>query len=86
MNPVLQNPTFGIITYTQTKGLLMILGSVRVPTNSLVRTKCRSEVYDVCKRTDLHFAPSLSKLTGNRVFLKREGLSRVLLVCHAHSG
>eukprot|EP00913_Durusdinium_trenchii_P033952 g31782.t1 len=31
-----------------------------------------AKVYDVCKRTDLHFAPGLSKSTGSRVFLKRE--------------
>ena len=30
------------------------------------------QVYDVCKRTDLHFAPGLSKSTGSRVFFKRD--------------
>mmetsp|Transcript_53113 Transcript_53113/g.153235 ORF Transcript_53113/g.153235 Transcript_53113/m.153235 type:complete len:592 (-) Transcript_53113:133-1908(-) len=31
-----------------------------------------AKVYDVCKHTDLHYAPKLSAKTGNKVFLKRE--------------
>eukprot|EP00931_Biecheleriopsis_adriatica_P117617 TRINITY_DN93115_c0_g1_i1.p1 TRINITY_DN93115_c0_g1~~TRINITY_DN93115_c0_g1_i1.p1 ORF type:complete len:571 (-),score=116.88 TRINITY_DN93115_c0_g1_i1:220-1932(-) len=31
-----------------------------------------AKVYDVCKRTELHHAPGLSKATGNKVLLKRE--------------
>jgi threonine dehydratase len=34
--------------------------------------KAQSRIYDVCKETDLQFAPRLSALTGNRVYLKRE--------------
>lgn len=37
-----------------------------------VRRILTAKVYDVCKRTDLHFAPRLSAKLGNRVFLKRE--------------
>lgn len=41
-----------------------------------VRTVCAlsmyRQVYDVCKRTDLHYAPKLSEKTGNRCLLKRE--------------
>mmetsp|Transcript_64012 Transcript_64012/g.187838 ORF Transcript_64012/g.187838 Transcript_64012/m.187838 type:complete len:606 (-) Transcript_64012:23-1840(-) len=31
-----------------------------------------AKVYDVCKTTDLHHAPRMSKETGNRILLKRE--------------
>eukprot|EP00927_Polykrikos_kofoidii_P081321 TRINITY_DN7857_c0_g3_i1.p1 TRINITY_DN7857_c0_g3~~TRINITY_DN7857_c0_g3_i1.p1 ORF type:complete len:612 (+),score=123.43 TRINITY_DN7857_c0_g3_i1:113-1948(+) len=37
-----------------------------------VRMILGSKVYDVCKQTDLHVAPKLSKVTGNKVLLKRE--------------
>ncbi|CAJ1352751.1 unnamed protein product [Effrenium voratum] len=49
-----------------------------LPSNSeYLNMILNAKVYDVCKRTDLHFAPSLSKLTGNRVFLKREDTQSV---------
>mmetsp|Transcript_58332 Transcript_58332/g.103659 ORF Transcript_58332/g.103659 Transcript_58332/m.103659 type:complete len:568 (-) Transcript_58332:21-1724(-) len=39
---------------------------------SYVNMVLNAKVYDVCKRTELHHAPGLSKTTGNKVFLKRE--------------
>jgi len=36
-----------------------------------------AKVYDVCKQTEMHHAPKLSELTGNRVLLKREDQQRI---------
>ena len=36
-----------------------------------------AKVYDVCKQTDLDYAPKLSKSTNNRVLLKREDMQPV---------
>lgn len=40
--------------------------------NGYVNEVLNAKVYDVCKRTDLTYAPELSKATGNKVLLKRE--------------
>lgn len=36
-----------------------------------------AKVYDVCKQSELHHAPHLSKVTNNRVLLKREDQQRI---------
>lgn len=41
-----------------------------------ISTILNAKVYDVCKQTDLHYAPKLSSMTGNRVLLKREDQQR----------
>jgi threonine dehydratase len=64
----------------------VVVGSA-ISSDSLVRREplafeylsriLNAKVYDVCKITDLHHAPVVSKKTGNKVFLKREDQQRV---------
>ena len=51
----------------------MLFNAFRSISGDYLNLILSAKVYDVCKCTDLHFAPGLSKSTGSRVFLKRRG-------------
>mmetsp|Transcript_104843 Transcript_104843/g.291997 ORF Transcript_104843/g.291997 Transcript_104843/m.291997 type:complete len:607 (-) Transcript_104843:46-1866(-) len=42
-----------------------------------VTSVLNAKVYDVCRQSELHYAPRLSRLTNNRVLLKREDQQQI---------
>jgi hypothetical protein len=46
--------------------------------------KAQTRVYDVCKETQLQYAPRLSLMLNNRVYIKREDQQPVFSQGHCH--